>query len=109
MLCWNQREGKAVGKKGRLAALVLVLALLGSPPAEPVRAVCWASGGAAWAQMENPGCRSARVELELWLDRRGSGQRQVRTGVLAPGESRTFFLGRAEGVRPGRLESRGIF
>ncbi len=62
-----------MGKKGRLAALVLVLvlALLGSPPAEPVRAVCWASGGAAWAQIENPGCRSARVELELWLDRRG--------------------------------------
>ena len=68
-----------------------------------------ARAGAAWVRMENPGCRSARVELELWLDRPGSGQRQVRTGVLAPGESRTFFLGRAEGVRPGRLEARGIF
>lgn len=98
-----------MGKKGRLAALVLALALLGSQPAQPVRAVCWASGGAAWVRMENPGCRSARVELELWLDRQGRPQRQVRTGVLAPGESRTFFLGRAEEVRPGRLEARGIF
>lgn len=98
-----------MGRKRRLAALVLALALLAGPaPAGAVRAACWVAGGSAWARLENRGAGAARVELELWLDR-GGWRQNLWAGELGAGESRTLCLGRAESVRPGRLEVRGIF
>lgn len=98
-----------MGSKRGLAVLAVALALLAGPaPAKPVRAACWVSSGTAWARLENRGTRSARVELEIWLDR-GGWQQSFWAGELAAGESRTFCLGRAEGARPGQLEARGIF
>lgn len=98
-----------MGSKRGLAALAVALALLAGPaPVRPVRAACWVSGGTAWARLENKGVHSARVELELWLDRAGWRQ-SFWVSELAAGESRTFCLGRAEAVRPGQLNVRGIF